>query len=79
MFSFAGDLVLDPFLGTGSTSIAASRSGRNSLGNELEPAYLKIASQRLSAECSAVRAIGPTIASVVRDAPVRQRQRARRR
>lgn len=79
MFSFAGDLVLDPFLGTGSTSIAASRTGRNSVGNEIEPTYLKIASQRLSAECSAVRAFGPVLASVVRDAPLRKKTQARRR
>ena len=35
MFSFAGDTVLDPFAGTGSTSQAAIMSGRNSLANEI--------------------------------------------
>ena len=39
MFSFAGDRVLDPFMGQGSTNIAAVLSGRNSLGNELEKAF----------------------------------------
>jgi modification methylase len=47
MFSFVGDIVLDPFAGTGSTSIAAARAGRNSLGIEIEPGYQKIALQRL--------------------------------
>jgi DNA modification methylase len=47
MFSFVGDTVLDPFAGTGSTSIAAARAGRNSLGIEIEPGYHKIALQRL--------------------------------
>lgn len=47
MFSFAGDTVLDPFLGTGSTSLAAAAAGRNSIGNEIEPKYLEIAAKRL--------------------------------
>ncbi len=44
MFSFAGDTVLDPFLGTGTTSIAAARCGRNSIGVEVDSYYLKMAS-----------------------------------
>jgi site-specific DNA-methyltransferase (adenine-specific) len=46
LFSFAGDTVLDPFLGTGSTSPAALASGRNSIGIEIEPKYLEMALQR---------------------------------
>ncbi|HXH47781.1 MAG TPA: site-specific DNA-methyltransferase [Terriglobia bacterium] len=52
MFSFAGDTVLDPFLGTGSTSIAAARCGRNSIGVEIDPHYRKMASDRLASETS---------------------------
>jgi site-specific DNA-methyltransferase (adenine-specific) len=48
LFSFAGDTVLDPFAGTGTTSLAAVTTGRNSISNEIEPAYLKMAEQRLS-------------------------------
>lgn len=48
MFSFAGDTVLDPFAGTGSTSFAAIAAGRNSIGNEIEDSYLEIAQRRLS-------------------------------
>ena len=47
MFSFVGDTVLDPFAGTGTTNIAAQKWGRNSIGVELIPAYLKIAEARL--------------------------------
>jgi modification methylase len=50
MFSFAGDVVLDPFLGTGSTMIAAIRAGRNSIGNEIEPKYVKLAWERVRKE-----------------------------
>ncbi|MGH8521626.1 MAG: DNA methyltransferase, partial [Gammaproteobacteria bacterium] len=39
MFSFVGDTVLDPFLGTGTTSAAAAKWGRNSIGIEVDPHY----------------------------------------
>jgi DNA modification methylase len=48
MFSFVGDTVLDPFLGTGTTTLAAARWGRHSIGNELDPHYLEAARHRLS-------------------------------
>src|SRR5688572_31355720 len=39
MFSFVGDIVLDPFLGTGTTTEAAILANRSSLGYEIEPVY----------------------------------------
>ena len=45
--SFAGDLVLDPFLGTGSTAVAAVASGRSSIGVEIDPGYVEIAGNNL--------------------------------
>ncbi len=59
MFSFAGDTVLDPFLGTGSTSVAAIRAGRNSIGNEIEPKYLMFARARIEAEVQKPQLVGP--------------------
>lgn len=50
MFSFVGDTVLDPFAGTGSTSVAASRVGRNSVSIELEEEYVDIAAERMQDE-----------------------------
>lgn len=50
MFSFVGDTVLDPFAGTGSTAVAASRTGRNSVNTEIEPKYMDIAEERLQGE-----------------------------
>ncbi len=41
MFSFVGDTVLDPFVGTGTTSAAAARCGRNSIGSEVDPEYFE--------------------------------------
>ncbi len=50
MFSFVGDTVLDPFLGTGTTSVAAARCGRNSVGIEVDPAYFDQAAMRVHSE-----------------------------
>ncbi|MEM1393814.1 MAG: site-specific DNA-methyltransferase [Cyanobacteria bacterium P01_D01_bin.116] len=48
MFSFVGDTVLDPFMGTGTTCIAAAKWGRNSIGVEIEPTYHQLALERIS-------------------------------
>lgn len=50
MFSFAGDTVLDPFWGTGTTSVAAAKIGRHSVGVEIDPLYFDAASKRVAAE-----------------------------
>jgi site-specific DNA-methyltransferase (adenine-specific) len=60
LFSFAGDTVLDPFVGTGTTNLAALATGRNSIGIEIEPAYLKIAEQRLRLATGMPRVFGAT-------------------
>jgi modification methylase len=52
MFSFVGDTVLDPFLGSGTTSVAASRWGRDSIGVELDPDYFSSATARLREEAA---------------------------
>jgi len=50
MFSFVGDTVLDPFLGTGTTAVAAARCGRNSIGWEVDKHYFALAEKRIRAE-----------------------------
>ncbi len=49
MFSFVGDIVLDPFGGTGSTAIAAMETGRNSISMEIDPDYVNLMDERLHA------------------------------
>ncbi len=50
LFSFVGDTVLDPFLGSGSTLIASSLQNRKGIGVEIDSAYCGIAVQRLKKE-----------------------------
>jgi DNA modification methylase len=52
MFSFVGDTVLDPFMGTGTTTIAAGRWGRTSIGIEVDPMYFEFAANRVEEEFS---------------------------
>lgn len=49
MFTFTGDVVLDPFLGSGTTAVAAKMTGRKYIGCDLSPEYCAIAEQRLEA------------------------------
>ena len=50
MFSFTEDTVLDPFCGTGTTMIAALRTGRNSVGVEIDPEYCRMTARYLKGE-----------------------------
>ncbi len=65
MFSFVGDVILDPFLGTGSTSVAAARTGRNSIGFEVDPHYFSLARTNLGVLSSNMLAS----VSIVTEAP----------
>lgn len=47
MFSFIGDTVLDPFLGSGTTSLAAKNLDRNSIGYEINEEFLPIIKEKL--------------------------------
>lgn len=48
MFSFVGDTVLDPFMGSGTTNASAAQWGRHSIGVEVEPTYSEAARERIS-------------------------------
>lgn len=50
MYSFVGDTVMDPFLGSGTTTAAATRWGRHSIGIDVVPEYVDSAMARLRAE-----------------------------
>ena len=52
LYSFKGDLILDPFIGSGSTAIAARLLDRDYIGYELNRDYVEIAKNRLEDETS---------------------------
>jgi site-specific DNA-methyltransferase (adenine-specific) len=60
LFSFAGDTILDPFSGTGTTTIAAMNTGRSSIGIDIEPKYVSIARERAGIESNRSRTTGAT-------------------
>lgn len=52
LYSYRGDLVLDPFMGSGQVAIAARDAGRDYVGYELDPAYVALAEERLASSAS---------------------------
>ena len=50
LYTYAGDLVLDPFLGSGSAAVAAVRAGRRYAGYDIDPDYMAIARARVEEE-----------------------------
>ena len=47
LYTFKDEIVLDPFMGSGQTAIAASRSDRHFIGYEVDPKYAELANQRI--------------------------------
>lgn len=73
LFSFAGDSVLDPFGGTGSTAIAAMIAGRNSISLDIEPTYVQIAKENIQKAIGQARTTGAIDAELtVQKLPARQ-------
>jgi DNA modification methylase len=50
LFTYREDLVLDPFLGSGTTAVAAAMTGRHYVGFDTDPAYVELARQRVEQE-----------------------------
>ncbi|MCS7159873.1 MAG: site-specific DNA-methyltransferase [Gemmatales bacterium] len=48
LYTYTGDIVLDPFMGSGSTAIAALKSNRKYVGYEIDPTYKKLAEDRIT-------------------------------
>ncbi len=48
LYTFEGDLVLDPFMGVASTAVAALETGRDYVGYEINAEYLELAEKRLA-------------------------------
>ena len=70
MFSFAGDTVFDPFMGTATTQSAAAKWGRNSIGVEVEPAYFEASVRRLSEQAAHMFSQTEVVTHKTADGPV---------
>ena len=58
LFTYLDDVVLDPFMGSGTTAVAAIRNGRHYLGFETDAAYVELAERRIAAARTEVAASG---------------------
>ncbi|MDR0723073.1 MAG: site-specific DNA-methyltransferase, partial [Treponema sp.] len=47
LFSFTGDIVLDPFMGSGTTAISSLKEKRNFIGYEINENYIKLTNKRI--------------------------------
>jgi DNA modification methylase len=48
LYTYRGDLVLDPFIGSGTTAVAAVAAGRHYIGFDTDPAYVRLAEERIA-------------------------------
>ena len=59
LYTFEGDVVLDPFMGSGTAALAAVETGRNYVGYDTDPAYCEAATARAEAACAIANQDGP--------------------
>lgn len=64
-----GDLILDTFIGSGTTAVACKQLGRNFIGFEINPEYYKIANERINEEISQTKLNIRQFANLVGDVP----------
>jgi len=69
MFSFVGDTVLDPFMGTGTTTVSAAKWGRNSIGVEIDPHYFEMAHKRIRHAISSLFSLSEVRTEVKKSKP----------
>ena len=67
MFSFVGDTVLDPFMGTGTTTVSAAKWGRNSIGIEIDPHYFALAEKRIRRATASLFSIADITATIKKE------------
>ena len=48
LYSYVDDVVLDPFIGSGTTAVAAKQNGRHYVGFDISPDYCRLAEERIA-------------------------------
>jgi DNA modification methylase len=76
MFSFVGDTVLDPFMGTGTTAVAAAKWGRNSIGVEISREYAELARRRFERDVNHLFSVAELATADDDPQPARAREAA---
>ena len=61
LYTYQGDLVVDPFVGSGTTLVAAARAGRIGVGFDTDPQYVELADQRLAEELARLEGYHHTV------------------
>jgi len=74
LYTYRGDIVVDPFAGSGSTLVAAARTGRIGVGYDLDPTYVELARQRFDGEVQRVKRRTAQTTNVSPTASVEDRQ-----
>jgi modification methylase len=59
LYTYRGEIILDPFMGSGTTAIAALKSGRRYVGYEIDPAYIRLAEERIALYSQAGQPLDP--------------------
>jgi site-specific DNA-methyltransferase (adenine-specific) len=72
MYSLEGDTILDPYMGTGATMIAAHRSGRKSIGYEIDPECERLIERRIDYETLPLLEKRPKY-ELIKELPARKR------
>lgn len=68
LYTYANDIILDPFMGSGSTGIAALRTGRRYVGYEISEEYVALSHQRLVQSEREASAVNDIIVNLLKDA-----------
>jgi len=63
LYTFKGDIVLDPFCGSGTACLTALKDRRHYIGYDIEPAYVKLANQRIKEYSNQLKFFEPSMAS----------------
>lgn len=74
LYTYVDDIVLDPFVGSGTTLVAAARTGRIGVGYDLDPDYVGLAERRLETELQHVGQLHRAVRRIELAPPSEQRQ-----